>query len=172
MSDEDETEGKEATLAEIIEANDRGYNGYWAWKDKPTAEWGAANEILTNAKIAFEGLVSVPERRQPPDCEALVDGQLVGVEVTELVHQRAMERSLKAQKQQKQQKQEKQGQELEKPEFYFVWDRAELLRALQALIDRKDGAEPQGGPYSRYFLVIHTDETLLDAESVKQWLTG
>src|SRR2546422_11570731 len=110
MSDEDETEGKEVSLAEIIKANQRGYNDYFAWKDKQTAEWGAANEILTAAGIAFEGLVSRPEGQDPPDCEALVDGELVGIEVTELVHQRAMERSLREQKQETQD-QEKQDQE-------------------------------------------------------------
>jgi hypothetical protein len=170
MSDE-ETVGKEVTLAEIIEANQRGYNDYFAWKHKQTAELGAVNDILTSARIAFEGLVSRPEGQDPPDCEALVDGELVGIEVTELVHRRAMERSLKAQKEDKQE-QERQDRELDKLEFYFVWDRAELLRALQALIDRKDGAEPKGGPYSRYILVIHSDEAYLDAANVKEWLTG
>jgi hypothetical protein len=60
MSD-DETEGKEVSLAEIIEANQRGYNDYFPWKDKRIAEWGAANDILTTAGITFEGLVSRPE---------------------------------------------------------------------------------------------------------------
>jgi hypothetical protein len=39
-----------------------------------------------------------------------VDGELVGIEVTELVHQRAMERSLREQKQETQ-RQEKQDRE-------------------------------------------------------------
>ena len=77
-----------------------------------------------------------------------------------------MERSLKAQKERAE------GREPQKPEAYFVWDRAEQLRALQDRISAKDRVEPKGGPYSRYILVIHTDETFLEAAKVEQWLIG
>jgi hypothetical protein len=164
MSDDDNE--KEATLAGVIEANARPWNGYWAWKDKPVGEHGAAHEILTGAGIPFEGLVSRDQGQDPPDCEAKIDGQRVGIEITELVHQRTMERSLRAQRERAR------GQEPEKEEVYFVWDRAKLLQHLQDRIDAKDRAEPKGGPYSRYFLVIHTDEMFLDAAQVDEWLTG
>ena len=32
----------------------------------------------------------------PPDCEAIVDGVLAGIAVTELVHEQALARSIKA----------------------------------------------------------------------------
>src|SRR5260221_10726499 len=64
-------------------------------------------------------------------------------------------------------------------EAYCVWDRAKLHDALQTLIDgkedrieKKERAGAGGGSYSRYFLVIPNDEFFLDAESVKEWLTG
>jgi hypothetical protein len=163
MSSED---SQEEASAEIIKANVRGWNSYWFWRDKPVGERGAARDILMAAGIAFEGLVSRANGQDPPDCEAIVDGRLAGIEVTELVHQKTLERSLKAQKERAE------GREPQKPEAYFVWDRAELLRALQDRISAKDRVEPKGGPYSRYILVIHTDETFLEAAKVEQWLIG
>jgi hypothetical protein len=159
MSNEDHQD--EPSLAGIIKANVRGWNSYWSWKDKPVAECGAARDVLAAAGIAFEGLA---QGQDPPDCEAVVDGPLAGIEVTELVHQKTLERSLKAQRERAE------GREPQKPEAYFVWDRDELLRALQSRISAKD-VEPKGGPYSRYILVIHTDEMFLEAAKVEHWLT-
>ena len=42
MSDEDT--GDERSLAEIIDANVRPWNGFWSWRDKPIGEVGAARE--------------------------------------------------------------------------------------------------------------------------------
>jgi hypothetical protein len=167
MSDE-ETEGEASyaqIIAGIIKSNARPWNGYWAWKDKQVAEHGAAQEILMAAGIAVEGLVSRDQGQDPPDCEAIIDGQRVGIEVTELVHQRTMKRSMKAQKEREQ------GQEPKKVEQHFVWDRAKLLHDLQERIDDKDRAEPKG-PYKRYFLVVCIDEMYLNAADVEEWLTG
>jgi hypothetical protein len=164
MTDEEHEEGP--TLAEVIAENVRSWNSYWSWKDKLAGEYGAAHEILTAAGIAFEGLVSRTQGQDPPDCEAIVDGCPAGIEVTELVHQKTLERSIKAQRQQEE------GREPEKAEAYFVWNRAELLRALQTRINAKDQTKPKGGPYTRYILVVHTDEAFLGAGEVEQWLTG
>lgn len=79
---------------------------------------------------------------------------------------RPWNRSLKALKQRAQ------GKEPTKGEAYFVWDRADLLGALQARIDDKDRAKLKGGPYERYILVVYTDEMFLSAPQVEQWLTG
>ena len=46
-------------------------------------------------------------------------------------------------------------------------NRAELLLALKARINAKDRAEPKGGSYTRYILVIHTDEMFLEAAKVE-----
>lgn len=156
---------EEPGFAELIEANLRPWNSYWAWKHKPTGESGAASEILRGAGINAEGLVSRGDQ-DPPDCEARVDGCLTGVEVTELVHRQTLERSLKALKLRAQ------GKEPHKAEAYFVWDRADLLGALQARIDAKDRAILKGGPYERYILVVYTDEMFLSASQVEQWLKG
>jgi hypothetical protein len=164
MSDEDA--GDLSSLTEAIEANARSWNSYWSWKDKPVGERGAAYTILKAAGIHAEDLVSREEGQDPPDCEATVDDCLTGIEVTELVHRPTLERSLKAQKHRALGKEPKQG------EAYFVWERADLLVALQDRIDAKDRGKLKGGPYRRYILVIHTDEMFLEATKLEQWLTG
>jgi hypothetical protein len=58
-----------------------------------------------------------------------------------------------------------------KPEVFLLWDRAQLLSALQVRIDAKD-QNWKGGPYERYVLVIHTDEFSLDRDTVARFLQG
>ena len=64
------------------------------------------------------------------------------------------------------------GREPDKPEAYFVWNRTDLLRALQERIEVKDAIRLKGGPYERYVLVIHTDEFFLDSATVRRFLKG
>jgi hypothetical protein len=90
----------------------------------------------------------------------------IGVEVTELVHRKTLERSIKALKQRAA------GREPALPEAYFVWDRDDLIAAIQVLIEGKDVAKLKGGPYDRYVLVIHTDEFFLSRETVGKFLEG
>ena len=85
-----------------------------------------------------------------------MDGQLAGIEVTELVHEGTLKRSLKAQKERAL------GKEPHKGEAYFAWEQADLLLALQSRISAKDKAKLKGGPYNVYILVIHTDEMFLE----------
>jgi hypothetical protein len=161
MADEDADDHR--SLAEIIEANVRPWNSFWSWRDKPIGEVGAAREILTGAGIDARDLVS-RGKDDPPDCEANIDGCLTAVEVTELVHEPTLKRSLRALKQRAL------GTEPSKPEAFFVWKRDDLINALQQRIDDKDRAKLKGGPYERYILVIPTDEMFLEAPQVEQWL--
>lgn len=147
-----------------IAANARPWIGYWTWRDKPVGERGAASEILQQAGIQVAGLVS--RRNDPPDCEGMLDRQWSAVEVTELVHRKTLERSLKALRERAD------GHEPEKPGAYFVWNRTDLLRAIQERIEVKDAVRYKDGPYDRYVLVIHTDEFFLDSATVRQFLKG
>jgi hypothetical protein len=117
-------------LDALIEANVRGWNGFWAWGDKPIAERGSARQILEQGGVHVVDLVSRDAGQDPPDCEAMLDGLFSGVEVTELVHHPTLERSLKAIKLRKAGK-----------EAYFDWDRDALL----SLIDAKDQPSKQRG---------------------------
>lgn len=151
-------------LRSKIATNARPWDGFWAWRDKPVGERGAASEILQQAGIKVAELVS--RRDDPPDCEGMLDRQWSAVEVTELVHEPTLARSMKAINERAA------GREPEKPEAYYVWDRADLLRALQERINVKDTAGLKGGPYERYVLVMHTDEFFLDSATVGKFLEG
>jgi hypothetical protein len=94
-----------------------------------------------------------------------LDGQFSGIEVTELVHRPALERSIKAVRQRAR------GEIPQKPEAYFVWDRDDLIAALQALLDVKNAVKLKRS-YERYVLVIHTDEFLLDSGKAERFLKG
>jgi predicted nucleotidyltransferase len=135
----------------------RAANSYWYWPDKPVAERGAARLILEEAGFAVTSLASCTDANLPPDCEAIVDGVPAGIEVTELVHERALARSINSNK-----------------TWWFLWDQAEFVERLQRIISIKsaDGNLWQGGPYGRRVLVVHTDEPYLDHERVSRFLVG
>jgi hypothetical protein len=163
MNDEDGND--EIDFAALIKANARDWNGFWYWRDKPIGEQQIATEILRQGGVEVTNLVS--RREDPPDCEATLDGHFSGIEVTELVHQKVLERALRASKDRQS------GKEPERPEAYFIWDRKDFLSKLQALIDAKDQiSKIRGGPYERYVLVIHTDEFFLDRGTVDHFLDG
>jgi hypothetical protein len=82
----------------------------------------------------------------PPDCQAIVNGELWGIEVTEL-----LDASMR----------------------YREWTREDFLAALQKIINRKDApTELKGGPYLRYLLVVWTGEVHLTPEALEQFLAG
>jgi predicted nucleotidyltransferase len=135
----------------------RAGGSYWYWPDKPVAERGAAATILKGAGFAVERLVSCSDANLPPDCTATVDGVRTGIEVTELVHQRTLARSIKSSK-----------------TMWFLWDQRAFIQEVQAIIAIKDGGAPrwQHGPYARRLLVVHTDEPYLNHEMVQRFLQG
>jgi len=147
-------------LGRSILANAREWNSFWFWRDKPVGERGAARDILEAAKVQVTDLRSLDQ--DPPDCEAMLDGQLSGIEVTELVHRPTLERSIKAVRQRAR------GEEPQKPEAFFNWDRDHLIEALQKILDAKNAAKPKRS-YEQYVLVIHTDE-YLEGDAVECFL--
>jgi hypothetical protein len=150
---------------QLVLANTREWNGFWFWRDKPVGEHGVARNILEEAGVQVDGLRSLDPEQDPPDCEATLDGKWSGVEVTELVHRATLERSIKAVRQRSL------GEEPQKPEAYFVWDRDDLVNALQKMLDVKNPKKPKRS-YERYVLVIHTDEFFLESDSVERFLKG
>jgi hypothetical protein len=145
---------------QLVLANTREWNGFWFWCDKPVGERGAARDILEAAKVQVTDLRSLDQ--DPPDCEANLDGQFSGIEVTELVHRPTLERSIKAVRQRSR------GQEPQKPEAYFIWERDHLIEALQKILDVKNSAKPKRS-YERYVLGIHTAEYLLESHNVESF---
>jgi hypothetical protein len=57
---------------------------------------------------------------------------------------------------------------------FFYWERDDLLRKLQKLIDKKgrDVKRYSGGPYERYVLIFHCDEMVLTNATVEKYLEG
>jgi hypothetical protein len=141
-------------LKRLILGNTRPWNGFWFWRDKQVGERGAAQKILQEANFKVERLVS--RERDPPDCEAMLNGKWSGIEVTELVHKRTFQQSITAVLQRA------------TGAVHFVWERDDLLEELRRILKKKD-KEPED-PYQRYVLVIHTDEMYLDRERVDGFL--
>jgi hypothetical protein len=118
-------------------------------------EFAHAQEILNGAGWRVTEIVS----RQPPspDCEGVLNGKPCGIEVTELIHMEA-------------QKERRLAEDRGYPRYVpHPWTAAELIDALQILIDRK--AErmrhwPDAERYGGRFLVIQTDEFHLTGDFV------
>jgi hypothetical protein len=166
MADEGEDR---AEMARIIGEKTHPWQGWWRWgtgpEDKAIAERHAVRTVLSSAGLPFEDLHSNPD--DPPDCMALVEGVSSGIEVTELLHEKTLARSMRAVKQRAK------GNEPKKPEAFFVWDQETLIAKVQECISAKD--EPHrvgGGPFERYILVIVADEMYLDRTSVAGFLAG
>jgi hypothetical protein len=149
--------GTNDEIRKVLEENMTRHSGrdFWYWKDKPQMEVGVVGTLLLAAEFDVAGLTARAE--DPPDCEAFVNGEHCGIEATELVHQKALKRSVRGAQ-----------------EVHFVWDKQTLCTELQARIARKDrgAANAKGGPYERYILVMYTDELFLDRFSVERFLEG
>jgi hypothetical protein len=149
----------------------RGFNSYGTFRrgkqteqiDKRLAERGFAENALTGGQFAFSDLRSLDH--DPPDCSAIVDGELTGIEVTEFIDEEAIKLTLAARR-----------QSPPGVDVYREWLREpDLFRQrLQLAINRKlarVGAW-KGGPYQRRMLVIHTDEGALNPDTVPRLLDG
>jgi hypothetical protein len=137
----------------------RGFNSYGTFRrgkqtrqiDKSLEERGFAEDALTGGGFAFTDLRSLDDA--PPDCSAIVDGELTGLEVTELIDEEAIKATLDARRQ--------------SPaglDAYREWTQDLFRERLQQAINPKlarVGAW-KGGPYQRRMLVIHTDEKTLE----------
>lgn len=143
-----------------IAASFRPVRGGWTGSTKHIRERDAARTVLEGLGHNVKDLHS-PEN-DPPDCVAIVDGQLSAIEVTELVDRRSLEKALKARR----------ATEWW-PGIYdgtqFEWTRESFLAFLATIIAKKDAKARLEG-FSRYFLVIVTDETFLWAARVSEFL--
>jgi hypothetical protein len=124
-------------------------------------EMNDARLVLEAAGIEFTNLHHRGEGRDPPDCEVEIDGVRCGIELTEFVHRKALERSIKAHRAGSQQR------------YYFEWTREEFLEQLREEIAKKDQPRDlKDGPWERYFLVFWTGEMRLGLEELTEFLNG
>ncbi len=126
-------------------------------------EWGIVNylseSLASSGKAIFKSLKKRGRPNDPPDCEALDENdQRIAIEVTELVNEEAI-KSVKA------------GNKYD----FANWDIIRFRKCLDSLIQRKDSHfnHLKNPPYNGgYFLVIFTDEPMLNRNQVEVFLTG
>jgi hypothetical protein len=131
-------------------ARARGYADFFDWPDKSVKEWGVAQTFVKELK-RVKG-INVRSGKQhpaganhPPDFQVIIEtGELWGVEITELVSQKAIEAT-------------KRGHSV-----VADWSDEELNARFEYLVLKKDRPENvKGGPYDRFMLLVHVDEVML-----------
>jgi hypothetical protein len=144
-------------IKELIKVR-RKYASFFDWfkREKNIKEIGITNILLENIEkceqIPFHNLQISP--KDPPDVIAEnLEGKVVGVEVCELVDEEVIRRSERGE------------------EVFRYWNEEELIDKIQKIIERKDNKEFLGGPYEKIFLLIHTDEHLLDYPTFRDCLS-
>lgn len=140
---------------------DRGYAGFFDWPDRDQKELGIAIHLFESLE-AHEGLQYRQARvrgsgNDPPDIEVRdSSGRLIGIEVTELVDPAAI-KSYKA----------------GNPWDWAEWGQAKFGQYLEARVRAKDSPSGvKGGPYSEYWLLIHSDEPALSISEVRKHMAG
>ncbi|WP_404361314.1 hypothetical protein [Methylotuvimicrobium sp. KM1] len=142
----------------------RGYADFFGWgSDRDIEEWGVVTSLSESLESEGKSLFSSLKRRgrpnDPPDCEALdTEGKRIAIEVTELVDGKAIQAY-------------KSGAVYE----WADWDKAKFISSLEKLLCRKDSRFPElkEPPYDGgYYVVIFTDEPMLDRSTVETYLDG
>ena len=143
-------------------ARSRGYADSFEWRpDRDLEEYSVVKlfcEALEKEGKSFIDSNSIFSRgrgNDPPDCEANdLDGNLIGIEVTELVDPQAIIASKKDQ-----------------VYDWAEWDKTKLIDAINNRLEEKDiPGQIKGGPYTSYILIIYTDEPVLNADYAKTLL--
>jgi len=145
-------------------AKSRGYADSFEWRPDRDLEECAVVRLFCEALekeckpfIDRNSIISRGRGDDPPDCEGNdLGGNVIGIEVTELVNPEAIIAF-------------KKNQVYE----WAEWDRTKLIDAISNRLDAKNFPERiKGGPYKSYILIIYTDEDVLNADYIKDLLKG
>lgn len=132
----------------------RQYAAHFEYPDKTIKELGIVCEWLELTKGKYHSPSCGPHPNRAPDCTVRDEaGNLIGVEVCELVDQRTVAANLAGEK------------------VFRAYDREEFLRRLIAILECKD-KKHYHGEYTKIILIIHTDEPDLVFERCQNWLEG
>lgn len=130
----------------------RGYATHFEDPDKQMKELGVVKELLRSMELRGEAKYSNPisSLNDPPDCVVFDrEGREVAVEVTELVDEEAIRRSLH-------------GDKVSQPRTPVEEvEEIKVITKINCIIQKKDGKVFKGGPYAKKILLIFTDETIL-----------
>lgn len=142
----------------------RGYADFFGWgSDRDIEEWGVVKNLAESLELDGEEIfISLKQRgrpNDPPDCESLDNkGNRIAIEVTELVDSVAI-------------KAYKSGDVYE----WATWDKNKFITSLELLLITKNSkyTKLKDQPYNGgYFIVIFTDEPMLDRQTVESYLQG
>ncbi|MDE0154812.1 MAG: hypothetical protein OXS28_04310 [Gammaproteobacteria bacterium] len=112
-----------------------------------------SEELSKQGEESFHSVTSRGQSNDPPDCEATGDeGERIGIEVTELVDGPSIATA--------------KGRDVSFQEE--SWKPSRVIEKITCIIRRKDRADPKGGPYDLYILIVYCDDPLiLDYENLK-----
>jgi hypothetical protein len=156
-------------------ARERGYANYWRWPQNRDVEEAHAADVLARYLREIEKLPIVDVRSRglgndPPDCELeLEGGQLIGIEISEVVDEKAV-RIHAARR--KALKNASASRLIAVGSKDANWSRDALVAYIGERLKRKD-VHPdrrKGGPYSRYVVALPTDESAVTFEFAQQAL--
>lgn len=151
------------TVNEILRrhlATERDYASYWKFSlDRQLEERHVAACLLAylEATVGWSGATVASNERDPPDCIGSADGRpRFGIEVSELVHRKTVERhELRRNAERKCSPVPAVAAE---PGDVAIWTVPALQAALTGIVGVKD--KPAiGGPFAPYLVAIFTDET-------------
>lgn len=141
------------SLLEAV-AKRRGYAGFFDWPEKSLKEWGIVQTFREEIERERGPLIASGKQlpggheHLPPDYQLTThSGEEWGIEVTELVEQKAIEQT-------------KRGVDV-----FAYWPDEALQAKFTDIVGGKDRANNvSGGPFDRYVLLVHVDECMLPAD--------
>lgn len=130
----------------------RKYANFFDWHKKDEKELGIIETLFESMKLhginTFQNLRI--SQKDPPDCIAEdQSGNLIGIEVCELVDEEVVRLNA-------------QGKNV-----YRDWTIDEIVKQLEMIIDEKDYKLFHGGPYKKLILIIHTDEFVINFQTLQ-----
>lgn len=137
----------------------RQHANHFNWHVKEIKEIGIAHDFFFQLEnVAEDKLVKIDNAEDPPDVRVVTStGKIMGIEITELVNEKAIELQIK--------KDEGYVYELLK------WDKEYTLSRIQEIINEKNKLCEQIPPdYHLRVLLIHTDEPKLRSRVIKEYI--
>lgn len=127
----------------------RKYASHFDWHNKQRKELGVVEALFEGMKAAGASIYHSPKysKKDPPDCVAEDnDGEIIGIEVTELVDEQAISENQKGTR------------------VYRDWETHKVINAIKEILKEKDTKNYIGGPYFKLILIIFTDELTISSE--------
>lgn len=134
----------------------RTYASFFEWPNKQIKELGIVQDFVE--ELSRHGLVWRDARvyqPDPPDCVCFDEnGNIIALEVVELVSREAIERNHRGE------------------DVLCIWTPQDIKRGIDSILSGKDRKAFNGGPYAEIAVVIHTDEPLMILEEARTALEG